>query len=169
MGLVLREKQSEEDWDVITHWVDSRGRHWPTDSDNIPTQADGKPFKMGDNGHIQPMKEGDTPIRLRFWIKMLTGPESNAITAAVLKTRTRRSFRGRRNAPVEMEQDIDIGLSSRMKLKAALMKWEGITTEAGKEAPINDTYLDRLPAWLADDLVDHITSLTSITEEEEGE
>jgi len=168
MGIVLRKKASDEDLQLIVHWADQHGRHWPTNKDNVPLQKDGKPFKIDNEGNIKPVPEGDTPIRLRFWIKMLTGPESNAITSTILKTRTRRTSR-RRGAPVELEQDIDISMSARLKLKAGVKKWEGILGENGKVAPINDEYLDLLPAWLSDSLVDSITALTTIDEEEEGE
>jgi len=168
MSFVLREKPREEDLEVVTHWVDSRGRHWPTNSDNVPLHPDGKPFEMDDTGeHYVPVKEGDTPIRLRFWLKMLTGPESNAITEAILKmrTKTRRSRRGQS----EVETDVSIALAAQLKLKAGLVKWEGITLENGKPTPLNERNIALLPAWLHDDLVDGVTALTTITEEEEGE
>ena len=168
MELVLRDHQRDEDLEIVVYWIDERGRPWPTNSDNLPIQAStDKPFPLNEEGLPSPSLKVK-PARIRCWLKTLSGIENNNIVDAVLKTKARRTSR-RRNAPVEVEQSTSIALSCSLKLKAALVKWEGIVMEDGKEAPINDKYLDLLPAWLADDLVDKITALTSITEEEEGE
>ena len=168
MGLVLREQTRDEDLEVVVYWVNEKGRSWPTNSDGVPLQeSTDKPYPLNGDGLPNPTLKVK-PARIRCWLKTLSGIENNNIVDAVLKTKARRTSR-RRNAPVEVEQSTSIALSCSLKLKAALVKWEGIVMEDGKEAPINDKYLDLLPAWLADDLVDKITALTSITEEEEGE
>lgn len=173
MSLILREKPREEDLEIVIHWVDDRGRHWPTDEENRPLDPETKkPLTLNDEGLPSSTKKDQiVPGRLRFWIKMLTGQESDDITSAILKTRSRRtvSRNSRRNAPIEVEADVDISLSGKLKLKAGLVEWEGIVCENGKNAPISDKYLDLLPAWLKDDLVDRVTALTTITSEEVGE
>jgi len=166
--LVLRDNQREEDLEIVVYWINERGRPWPTNSDGVPLQeATDKPYALNEDG-LPSTTAKVKPLRLRCWLKTLSGPENNAIVEAVLKTRARQTSR-RRNAPIEVEQNVAVALSCSLKLKAALVKWEGIVTEDGKEAPVNDKYLDMLPAWLADDLVDRITALTKMTEEEEGE
>lgn len=168
MNFVLYEKPREEDLEIVTYWVNSKGRPWPSDDEDRPLDPKTKaPLQLGDGG--LPLKAAEpVPMRLRFWLKMLTGPESNAITEAILKMRTKRT-RVRRNTQVEVESDISIALAAQLKLKAGLVKWEGIYKEDGKPAPKNEKFIDLLPAWLSDDLVDRITSLTTITEEEVGE
>ena len=69
----------------------------------------------------------------------------------------------------QVDTEIDVGQSSLLKIQAAVTKWEGIEDEAGKPAPLEEKYIDLLPAWLRDDLVDRITSLSSFEEEELGE
>jgi len=168
MSMVLREHQREEDLEIVVYWINDRGRPWPTNGNGVPLQeTTDKPYALNEDGLPNPTLKVK-PSRIRCWLKTLSGPENNAIVEAVLKTRARQTSR-RRNAPIEVEQNVAVALSCSLKLKAALVKWEGIVTEDGKEAPINDKYLDMLPAWLADDLVDRITALTKMTEDEEGE
>jgi hypothetical protein len=112
------------------------------------------------------------PDQVKVWYKMLNGKENDDIQSKMLNTRmikkrVRRGGRTRMRDQVDTE--IDVGQSSLLKIQAAVTKWEGIEDDAGKPAPLEEKYIDLLPAWLRDDLVDRITSLSSLEEEELGE
>ena len=165
---VLRETPRDEDLELVVHWIDDRGRHWPSDDEDRPLDPETKKPMLLDDTGLPKKTDKAVPNRLRFWLKMLTGPESNAITEAILSMRTKRT-RVKRNTQIEVESDISIALAAKLKLKVGITKWDGIFMENGKPAPMDDKHLDLLPAWLMDDLVDRITALTTITEDEEGE
>lgn len=171
----LTDKPREEDLDVVTYWIDGKMRPWPVNADNMPIYADsGELIPLLPDGlpDVEPSEE--CPERVRFWIKMLTGKENDDIQSAVISTRTarrrvKRGGRATRSASASVETDVDVALNSRMKVKAAVVKWEGIEDENGSPAPIADKYIDLLPGWMRDDLVDRISDISNLTEEELGE
>lgn len=168
MGLVLRDLTREEDLELVTYWVDRRGKCWQTNSDNIPLCSDCSLFDIGDKGIIAPIEGEEVPVRLRFWLKMLRGSESNAIANAMSSPTASISLKGESEGKgeFEMKLNIDLVLVAKLWLGAGLIKWDGILGEDGEPASVSDKYIDLLPAWLYDDLVDRIKALNTHFEEE---
>jgi len=176
----LTDKPREEDLDIVAYWIDRKMKPWPVNSENMPLYRDSEELLPQEPGK-EPgsvafdIEQGEEfPERVQFWIKMLTGKENDDIQSAVISTRTarhrvKRAGRATRSATASVETDIDVALSSRMKVKAAVVKWEGIEDENGNPAPIADKYIDLLPGWMRDDLVDRISDTSNLTEEELGE
>lgn len=171
----LYEKPRPEDLEKVVYWLDGKMRPWSVNAENQPLHLNStKAMPLDEDGLPIPQKGQVVPERVIFWIKMMTGRENDDIQSAVIKTRTarhrvRRGGRTTRSVSASVETDIDVALSSRMKVKAAVVKWEGIEDENGSPAPIEDKYIDLLPGWLRDDLVDRISDISNLSEEELGE
>jgi hypothetical protein len=171
----LTDRPSEQELEVVTYWIDRKMRPWPVDAENMPLYRDTEELMPLAAEGIPDVEQGEElPERVRFWIKMLTGKENDDIQSAMIKTRTarhrvKRGGRSTRSASASIETDIDVALSSRMKVKAAVVKWEGIEDENGAPAPIADKFIDLLPGWIRDDLIDRISDISNLTEEELGE
>lgn len=183
----LREEPRAEDLEVITYWVKENRQAWPTNENNEPLRKDGEPFIFDENGviglpkPIDPQEreefdseptatdlDHDQPERLIFKLKLLLGRDHNKITQAIVKTQTRNVRRRRRNLPT-IDTEINLALACNLKLKAAIVEWEGIEDEDGNPAEITLENIDILPAWIQTDLVDHITTMSLIGEDEMGE
>lgn len=163
----LIEEPEAKDLEVVEYWVKPSGRAWLVNEDNVPLDSAGNAFIMDDSGI--PVIEGDEPIpeRIVFKLKMLLGRDHNAITQAMIKTKTRAGRRGKNRAIIET--DIDLAKSVNLKLQKAIVDWSGITDKDGNEARITAENIDLLPAWIQNDLVDKVSEMSEISEDDEGE
>ena len=181
----LMEEPRPEDLEVVEYWVQGNSRAWATNENNVPLDSDGNPFILDANGipthtmtkdpqedeevdYSPSTSDTELPERLVFKLKMLLGRDHNAITQAMIQTKTRSG--GKRNrGKATVETDIDLAKSVNLKLQKAIVEWSGMTDESGKPAPITPENIDLLPAWIQNDLVDRVNDMSEISEEELGE
>lgn len=177
----LREETRLEDLEVVEYWVTESGRAWPTDVNNDPLDANGKPFPLDANGvptmNIDPqeteevdsapnMEEIALPELVVVKLKMLLGRDEDEITQAQIKITTTQA---KRNRPARVETEIDHGLASTLRLQKGIHEWSGILDKDGNPAAITPENIGLLPAWIKSDLNVRISSMNEVDSDEAGE
>lgn len=175
--MLLYEKPPETELEVVTFWVNSKRRPWALDDADNPVDPNtGAPYPLDKNGlpvvERVELKEGEQPPelpeRLRFWLKMLLGKDTNEIASAGIKI-NRAAGRRRRRGGAQVSSDVQVNVMTTMKLKRAITKWEGVEFTTGKLAAITEINIGLLPGWIQDDLADVVSDISALTEEEKGE
>ncbi len=179
----LREETRPEDLEVVEYWAKENGRAWPVNEDNDPLDSNGNVFAKDDNGlpiidqTIDPqeaeeydsapiMEAVELPELIVVKLRMLLGRDDDEITQAMIKIQTKQ---GRRNRRAEIETEIDHASAAALKLQKGIVEWSGIQDKDGNPAAITAENIGLLPAWIKTDLTDRITSMSMISDEDEGE